>query len=123
MRHQDRIVALATRAHGVVTRQQLLAVGLSASAIARLVRAGWLIVVHPGVYRVGHVAPSTDAKYLAAVLACGDRALLSGCAAAWWLGVIRGDPPPPEVTAPKDRQIAGVRTHRSADVGRLARWR
>jgi hypothetical protein len=29
------------------------------------------IVVHPGVYRVGHKAPSVDARYMAAVKARG----------------------------------------------------
>lgn len=123
MRHQDRIVAIANRGHGVVTRQQLLGAGLSASAVARLGRSGWLIVVHPGVYRVGHRAPSVAATYLAAVLACGDGALLSGRAAAWWLGIIGGDPPAPEVTAPMGRRIAGVLAHRSDEVCRRDRWR
>ena len=35
--------------------------------------SGALLPVHRGVYRVGHRAPSVDARYLAAVLACGER--------------------------------------------------
>jgi hypothetical protein len=54
-----------------------------------------------------------EARYMAAVLACGDGAVLSGRAAACLLGLIRAVPEPdPEVTAPKDRRIRGVTTHR-----------
>jgi hypothetical protein len=65
------------------------------------------------VYRVGHRAPSIEARYMAAVRAGGDQALLSGRAAAYLLGVVKGKPPPPEVTVPTDRRIQGVKTRRS----------
>jgi hypothetical protein len=66
------------------------------------------------VYRVGHRAPSLDARYLGAVLAGGDEAVLSGHAAAYEFRLIRGEPPPPEVSAPRDRRIAGVSPDGSA---------
>jgi hypothetical protein len=65
------------------------------------------------VYRVGHRAPSLEARYLAAVRACGASAALSGRATAHLLGVVKGAPPRPEVTAPTQRRIDGVRTRRS----------
>jgi hypothetical protein len=68
--------------------------------------------VHPGVYRAGHRAPSIEATYLAAVIAAGEGALLSGMAAAYLLGLVKGSAPPPEVTAPTERRIEGVKTHR-----------
>ena len=69
--------------------------------------------MHRGVYRVGHVAPSMEADYTAAVLACGERAVLSGRAAAQLLGVIRSTPAPePEVTTAAQRRISGVTTRR-----------
>jgi predicted transcriptional regulator of viral defense system len=100
---QDEIVAwIASRQHGVVTRSQLLAAGISARSIEKRLDKGSLIRVHRGVYRVGHVAPSLEADYMAAVLACGERAVLSGRAAARLLGLIRNSPAPaPEVTAPR----------------------
>ncbi|MEJ7784344.1 MAG: type IV toxin-antitoxin system AbiEi family antitoxin domain-containing protein [Solirubrobacteraceae bacterium] len=113
---------MATRGHGVVTRAALLDAGVSASSIARSVRAGRLLVVHPGVYRVGHRAPSAAAVYLAAVLACGDRALLSGQAAGWWLGLVDGEAPVPEVTAPTERRVRGVRVRRCRELGRRDGW-
>ena len=50
--------------------------------------------VHRGVYRVGHRAPSVEARYLAAVLACGEGAVLSGRAAAYLWGLLKGPAPP-----------------------------
>jgi very-short-patch-repair endonuclease len=108
----DELARIAGAQHGVVTRAQLLEAGLSASAVQRRVRNGTLLPEHGGVYRVGHRAPSLEARYLAAVRACGDDALLSGPAAGHLLGLVKGLPPPPEVTAPTKRLIKGVRTRR-----------
>jgi hypothetical protein len=62
-----------------------------------------------------------EARYLAAVLACGDRALLSGRSAAYLLGLIRGSPPPPEVTAPTERRVDGIRIRRSRRMDEIER--
>jgi hypothetical protein len=94
----------------VVTRGQLLAAGLTRDHIKGRIRSGVLHRVHRGVYRVGHRAPSVEARYMAAVLACGEGALLSGRVAGWLLGLLKGGPPPAEVTAPRQRGVAGVRT-------------
>ena len=104
---------MASRSHGVVTRRQLLGAGVTRTEIAERLAKGALLTQHRGVYRVGHEAPSTEARYLAAVLACGDRAVLSGRAAAHVYSLIRGEPPPPEVTAPTARRVADVRTTRA----------
>jgi hypothetical protein len=77
------------------------------------VRSGSLIRVHRGVYRVGHAAPSTEAAYLAAVLACGDGAALSGRPAGFLWGLLRARPRTPEVTSPRERSVPGVRCRRS----------
>jgi hypothetical protein len=104
---------LAESAHGVVTRRELLDSGVTRDQIAGRLRSGTLLREYPGVYRVGHRAPSVEARYLAAVKACGPRATLCGRAAAYLLGIVKGSPPPPEVTAPTKRCLKGVRTHRS----------
>jgi very-short-patch-repair endonuclease len=70
-----------------------------------------------GVYRVGHRAPSMEARYLAAVRACGERALLSGLAAGHLLGIVKGRPPAPEVTAPTLRRVKGLKARWSAGIG------
>ena len=107
---------IATRAHGVVTRAQLLSAGMTHDEIRHRMGTGALIRVHRGVYRVGHAAPSVEARYMAAVLACGDGAVLSGRAAAYLLGVLKGEPPPPEVTAPRERRVRGLRVRRSSQI-------
>lgn len=104
---------LATAQHGVVTRTQLLAAGISAAAIQRRLRSGALLAQHPGVYRVGHRAPSIYAAYIAAVFACGEGALLCGRAAGHLLRILKGAAPPPEVITRTERRIAGIRTFRS----------
>jgi hypothetical protein len=104
---------IARRQHGVVTRAQLLAAAVSDKEIKRRLERKALLRVHRGVYRVGHKAPSIEARYHAAVLACGEGAVLSGLAAAYLWGLIKGSAPPPEVTTPKDRTIKGVRTRRA----------
>lgn len=119
----ERVLAkIGGRQHAVVTRMQLLAVGVSADEIWRRLEKGSLLRVHPGVYRVGHAASSVEARYLAAVMACGPRAGLSGRAAGYLLGLIKGRPPPPEVTAPGLRRVAGVKTRRSRRM-ETTRWR
>jgi very-short-patch-repair endonuclease len=109
----DREIArLASRSHGVVTRRDLLRAGITDAEIKHRLSFGALFPEHRGVYRVGHRAPSVEAWYLAAVRACGERALLSDRAAAYIWGVVRGAAPPPEVVAPTYRRVKGVVVHR-----------
>jgi very-short-patch-repair endonuclease len=110
----EKIVArLASRSHGVVTRAELLAAGLSRHEITERLAIGALLREYRGVYRVGHRAPSVEARYLAAVLACGPGALLSGRAAAHLWGLTKGAAPPAEVTTRTERRVQGVITHRA----------
>jgi len=111
-RTDEKISRLAARAHGVVTRRRLLAEGVSSRQIEARVARGSLIAVYPGVYRVGHAAPSALATYMAAVLACGPGALLMGAAAAYLYGLIKGEAPPPTVKTRTERRIEGIETHR-----------
>jgi hypothetical protein len=96
-----------------VTLAEALSVGISASGIQRRVQKGELYAEYPGVYRVGHRAPSVFARYMAAVKACGKGSLLSGAAAGYLLGLLKGEPPPPEVTTRTKRTVKGIKTRRS----------
>ncbi|MFL5826421.1 MAG: type IV toxin-antitoxin system AbiEi family antitoxin domain-containing protein [Thermoleophilaceae bacterium] len=107
-----KIARLGKQAHGVVTREELLAAGVSSDEIRGRLKKGALIRQCPGVYRVGHCAPSLEAHYMAAVKACGKGAVLSGRAAAYLFGFIKGRPPAPEVTAPTMKRVKGVTTRR-----------
>src|SRR4051794_15094415 len=115
---------MASRAHGVVVRGELLAAGVSLAEIRSRLGNGSLHREHRGVYRVGHRAPSVEATYLAAVRACGEGALLGGIAAAHLFGLVKGPPPRPEVWVASKRRIEGVRIRRCRD-SRLdaAAWR
>ncbi len=106
------MAAIAAGCHGLVARRDALDAGLTRAELRTRLRNGLLVVEHPGVYSVGHPALTVEARYLAAVLACGHQARLVGAAAGHLLSLIFGDPPPPEVAAPVERRVDGVRTRR-----------
>ena len=118
---EKKLGRLARRSRGVVARRELLEAGVTRKEIDLRLRRGYLIAVFRGVYRVGHTAPSTEAGYTAAVMACGNGALLSGQAAGYLLELLKGAPPPPEVTAPTPKRISGLRTRRGRRQGTT--WR
>jgi very-short-patch-repair endonuclease len=119
----EKIAKLARPSHGVVARAALLAAGVTSRQIEVRIARGSLIRVYPGVYRVGHVAPSVEATYMAAVLACGPGALLMGAAAAYLYGLLKGDPPAPVVMTRTERDIEGIETHRTRSKDRGTSWR
>jgi Transcriptional regulator, AbiEi antitoxin len=112
------LAGMAARSHGVVTRAQLLGAGITLAEIRQRLGTGALHREHRGVYRVGHRAPSVEARYLAAVWACGDGAVLSGRAAAHVWGILKGAAPPPEVITTHERRVARVATKRSRHIER-----
>jgi very-short-patch-repair endonuclease len=122
---EKELARIAAEAHGVVTRAQLVCLGITPEEIKERLRRGTLLRVHRGVYRVGHRAPSVEARYLAAVRACGEQAVLSGRAAAYLLGLLKGSAPPAEVTAPTERCVKGLKTRRSRGLDRkdVTTWR
>jgi hypothetical protein len=112
------IAVLAGRQWGYVTRKQLLAIGLTTEAIRHAILTGWLIRVHAGVYAVGSVNRTPVARAMAAVLACGEHALLShGSAASLW-GFNKHWDAPFEVTVRAKRARPGIRVHRSTALTR-----
>ncbi len=105
--------ALARRQHFVVTRRQLLGLGMHPQAIRHRVAHGRLHPVHAGVYAVGRRELSRDGQLMAAVLVCGEGAVLSHRTAAELWGVCpRGGV---EVTVPTGRtpRRPGIVVHRA----------
>ena len=98
---------IARGQHGRVAWRQLAAAGIDRFTIQRWLVDGRLRRVHRGVYAVGHDAPSVLGDYMAAVLAAGSGAVLSHRAAAHVLNLLRGAPPPPEVTVPTTAHRGG----------------
>ena len=111
---ERRLAAIAARQHGVLTSAQLRAAGVAPRAVSRRVADGRLRRLHRGVFLLGPLfGPWTT--QMAAVLACGQGAVLShrSAAALWgihraWLGV-------PEVTVLEggSRGGVGVRVYRT----------
>lgn len=104
--------ALARRQHWVVTREQLLGLGVHQDAIKHRASGGRLHRVHTGVYAVGRRDLTRYGELAAAVLACGGGAVLShrSTAELWGLG-LRGRV---EVTVPAGRtpKRPGIKVHR-----------
>lgn len=112
LRIQRGVAELAGAQHGVVAAWQLLELGWSRQAIARLVRSGRLHRVHQGVYAVGHPAISEHGRGMAAILACGRGSALSHWSAAWLWGLVPTIGKPIDITAPKPlHRQRGIRPH------------
>lgn len=108
------MAALAVRQWGVVSVPQLRALGLTWGEIEHRGEAGRLHRLHRGVYAVGHAHLGREGRYLAAVLACGPRAVLSYRSAAVWWGLMQYAGARVDVTSPHGRhRIPGVRRHQA----------
>jgi very-short-patch-repair endonuclease len=78
------------------------------------VEEGSLLRLHEGVYAVGHLPQTREARYMAAVLACGPDAVLSHRSAADLLGIRENRRARIDVTAPgrRGRSPRGIDAHR-----------
>ncbi len=108
--------ALARRQHGVVTRRQLLDLGMSPKAVQHRLEGGRLHQLAWGVYAVGRPEVSERGRWMAAVLSCGPEALLShrSAAALWRIRPQRSQIFEVMVPARLSRRRPGVRVHRRA---------
>ena len=109
-------VALATRQHAAISLAQLTALGFGARAVQKRASSGRLYRVHPGVYSM--VPPellTRRGRWMAAVLACGQGAVLShrSAAALHELGAAGRSRIDVTVPMPYARRIKGVSVHRS----------
>lgn len=101
-----------------MTNAQLRALGLTRNAVAKRRARGDLHRLFPGVYAVGHTALSREGRWLAAVLAAGEGAVLRGESLAAHYGLQKWAPTEPEVLVPRrHRPIEGItlRTTRHLD--------
>jgi very-short-patch-repair endonuclease len=115
--------ALAKRQHWVITRQQLLRLGFSGRAIDLRIQRGRLHRIHAGVFAVGRPTLTQEGYFIAAVLACGEHALLSHMSAAVHWRILRRAAGSIHVTVPAGQapRRPGITVHRRAGV--TAAWR
>jgi very-short-patch-repair endonuclease len=88
---------IAAQQHGIVTLEQAVRCGITPSGISRRVRAGRLHRIHRGVYAVGHRGLPWEGRWLAAVKACGEGAVLSHRSAGSLWQIL--------AAAPRDRDV------------------
>lgn len=106
------IARLAARQHGVVSRAQLLELRLGRGAIDHRVARKRLHPLHHGTYALAPGALSEEARWMAAVLAAGARAVLSHWSAAHLWRLLPGGGPTTHVTSPvRGKRRAGVTLH------------
>jgi predicted transcriptional regulator of viral defense system len=110
-RRERELAALARRQHGVLSRRQLLTAGLSTRTIRRRVEAGRLDLLHREIYALELGRVSLRGQWLAAVLACGEGAILSHRSAAALWGLTRAQPGVVEVSATAGRSRPGITVH------------
>jgi very-short-patch-repair endonuclease len=108
------IAQLAGRARTMITREQLLGLGVRPATVGAALARGRLHRVHVAVYSLVLPAarPSGGAEE-AAVLACGDTAALSHQTAARLHGLRIDAPRQVHLTVVGDRRRPGIRVHRT----------
>ncbi len=98
----------------MVSRRQLVALGLGKGGIENAVRRGYLHPVFRGVYAVGHRSLTRAGRWMAAVLAGGSGTALSHRSAGQAWGIVPRHDIEVEVTRRrKFRPRTGIRAHES----------
>lgn len=115
MDERDRaLYRLAGAQHALVTRRQLRAAGWTDSHIERAVRAGRLVAVHSGVFRIAGAPVTSHQRILAGALAARGPASHRAATSIW--GADLGPTPPREVLVSGGRnpRPSGVIVHRTS---------
>ncbi len=111
----EAIATIARQQVGLVTRSQLLGLGLVSEQIRRLLAHGRVERVHPGVYRIAGYPRIWEQCLLAALLAAGNGSCVSFYAAGveWELDTLRADRPHVTVVHAQVARLNGVVVHRT----------
>ena len=96
------LVDLVTNQHGVVSRAQLRALGVSDTVVRGWLSEGRLLRLHRSVFAVGHLALGIEGRVLAAVLTCGPGAVASHRTAAVLWGLLERAPRRIDITTITD---------------------
>jgi hypothetical protein len=119
---KDRVGRRAGSQFGRIHWRQLTGLCVDKHTIHRWVADGYL---HPddlpGVYAVGHRAPSVEGDLSAAILYAGEGAMLSHGTALWWYGILDHKPFAIDVSTPgRVKPRRGIKIHARRDLER--RW-
>lgn len=115
-----RVGEIADRQWGRVKWAQIKALGVDRRVASDWQSTGYISRVLPGVYAVGHRAPSTESDLAAALLYAGPGAALSHASAAWWLGLADEQPRSIHVSTPRRcRSQPGVIVHERRSYERI----
>ncbi len=109
------VAQVAASQHGVLTGRQLEDAELGSKAITIRVRKRQLLRVHQGVYVLGAFPLTHRQRWIAAVLACGEGAVLSHHSAAALWELLRPIHGPIHVSVPTTtgrKSQRGIRLHR-----------
>lgn len=104
--------------HGVISRQQAVALGLSLSQVDTRVESGAWRPMHRGIYLSAGHPRGPEAELLAACLAAGPTAVASHRSAGWLWGLLPQAPARPSITVARSRRPrdTSVEWHRRDDI-------
>jgi len=106
------IAEIAARQHGVISRAQLVALGVPESQIRYRLGVARLHRIERGAYAVGHIRLTAKGRWMAAVLSSGDLADLSHRPAGAHWGIAPYNGTLIDVTTPTQRRSRGrLRLH------------
>jgi very-short-patch-repair endonuclease len=117
---EHRIARIAAPQDNVITLEQLLAAGLGHDAVAYRVNARTMQRLHRGVFLLGAAPATRMARVRAAVMACGEGAVISHRSAAELFGLLAESDREVDVTVVGRNPGAhsGVRLHRPRALAR-----
>jgi len=118
----DLWLSVATGQHGLISRGQLLGLGMTPSQARTNVTNGRWQRVYPGVYATFTGALDPTQRVWAALLYAGQDAVACCATSLWLFGVLDQAPDPVHVSIPESRRVDplhGVRPHRRRVLDRL----
>ncbi|MGH2861576.1 MAG: DUF559 domain-containing protein [Solirubrobacteraceae bacterium] len=112
--------ALAAKQSGCITWAQLRALGIAASSIRRWTATGYLILVLPRVYAVGHLAADNRSRLVSLALFAGPAACVSHGTCAHWRGWLRYPVRATHISTPRRirRNLPAVVIHSNRELDR-----
>src|SRR5436305_174595 len=118
---KDQVSGRAGRQFGRIQWRELRRLGVDKRTIHRWTKSGYLHPRLPGVYAVGHAAPSVEGELSEAILYAGPRAMLSHGTALWWYGILDHKPFKVDVSTPgRAAPQRGIKIHARRDLERTS---